>query len=140
LVVSEANPNDVRSVGVHKSIHPNLRAAVNVGLHFIQRQPTLAHATLAKEVLKVLLRTPVYREWMPQFNVGTQYPVIRDEDILDLPIPKIDLATQTKISQLVQQSFSLKAESERLLSVAKRAVEMAIEQDEAAAMAWIAGQ
>jgi type I restriction enzyme S subunit len=37
----------------------------------------------------------------------------------------------------VQQSFSLKAQSEHLLSVAKRAVEMAIEQDEAAAMEFI---
>ena len=33
---------------------------------------------------------------------------------------------------MVQESFSLKAESERLLDVAKRAVEIAIEQDESA--------
>ena len=32
-----------------------------------------------------------------------------------------------KISQFVQQSFSLKAKNEHLLNVAKRAVEMAIE-------------
>jgi hypothetical protein len=37
----------------------------------------------------------------------------------------------------VQTSFVLKAESKRLLAVAKRAVEMAIEQDEAAAMAYL---
>jgi hypothetical protein len=34
----------------------------------------------------------------------------------------------------------LKAESERLLGVAKRAVEVAIEQDEAAALAYITSE
>ena len=58
-------------------------------------------------------------------------------EIENVILPIIDLTTQSKISDLVQQSFSLKAQSEHLLSVAKRAVEMAIEQDEAAAMAFI---
>lgn len=89
------------------------------------------------ETLKVLLRTKMYREWMLKFNIGTQYPVIRDEDILNLPIPCIDEPTQEKIAALVKESFSLKAESERLLDVAKRAVEIAIEQDENAGMAYI---
>ena len=58
-------------------------------------------------------------------------------EIENVVLPIIALATQTKISELVQQSFSLKAQSEHLLSVAKRAVEIAIEQDEAAAMHFI---
>ena len=37
----------------------------------------------------------------------------------------------------LQQSFTLKAESERLLATAKRAVEIAIETDEQTAMAYI---
>ena len=89
------------------------------------------------ETLKVLLRTKMYREWMLKFNIGTQYPVIRDEDILNLPIPRVDELTQKKVAALVKESFSLKAESERLLDVAKRAVEIAIEQDENAGMAYI---
>ena len=72
-----------------------------------------------------------------QQEMRTAQPKISDKNIHDFPIPKIDLATQTNISQLVQQSFSLKAQSEHLLSVAKRAVEIAIEQDEAAAMHFI---
>ncbi|MBS0497721.1 MAG: restriction endonuclease subunit S [Proteobacteria bacterium] len=89
------------------------------------------------ETLKVLLRTRIYREWMLKFNIGTQYPVIRDEDILSLPIPRIDEPTQKKIAVLVKESFSLKAESERLLDVAKRAVEIAIEQDESSGIDYI---
>ncbi len=94
-------------------------------------------SVFSNETLKVLLRTKIYRDWMLKFNIGTQYPVIRDDDILNLPIPLIDDETQTKISALVKESFSLKTESERLLDVAKRAVEIAIEQDENAALDWL---
>jgi type I restriction enzyme, S subunit len=59
-------------------------------------------------------------------------------EIESVVVPLADMPTQQKIAALVQQSFTLKAESEHLLVVAKRAVEMAIEQDEAAAMAYLA--
>jgi type I restriction enzyme, S subunit len=48
------------------------------------------------------------------------------------------MTIQTKIADLVQQSFTLKAENERLLDVAKRAIEIAIEQNEQAALDFIA--
>lgn len=44
---------------------------------------------------------------------------------------------QTQIATLVQQSFTLKAESEHLLAAAKRAVEIAIETDEQTALDYI---
>lgn len=62
---------------------------------------------------------------------------MNQETLKDLLVPIIDPAAQTKISQLVQQSFTLKAQSEHLLNLAKRAVEIAIEQDEAAGLAYI---
>lgn len=59
-------------------------------------------------------------------------------EIENVIVPLVDMPTQQKIATLIQESFALKVESERLLEVAKRAVEMAIEQDEAAAMAYLA--
>lgn len=59
------------------------------------------------------------------------------KDIDCFYVPLVDETIQTQIAALVQQSFTLKAESERLLEVAKRAVEVAIEQDEQAGMAYI---
>ena len=47
------------------------------------------------------------------------------------------MEAQTQIATLVQQRFTLKAQSEHLLEVAKRAVEIAIEQNEQAAMDYI---
>jgi len=61
-------------------------------------------------------------------------------EIESVVVPLADMPTQQKIAALVQQSFTLKAESERLLAVAKRAVEMAIEQDELAAMDYLEQQ
>lgn len=58
-------------------------------------------------------------------------------DIANFLIPLASEQKQQKIADLVQQSFALKAQSEHLLDVAKRAVEIAIEQDEDAALAYI---
>lgn len=89
------------------------------------------------EVLKVLLRTPIYKDWLLQFNVGTSYPVIKDEDILDLPIPIINKDIQEKIASLIQESLEFKKDSEYLLEVAKIAIEIAIEVNENAAITLI---
>jgi len=89
------------------------------------------------QVLQVLLRTNTYKELLLKYNVGTQYPVIKDEDVLNLIIPIIDNKIQTQIEQKIKESFKLKEESKQLLEVAKRAVEIAIEQDEDTAMEYI---
>ncbi len=56
---------------------------------------------------------------------NTDLPTIRN-----MYIPHIDLDLQNKISLQVQESFVLRAESERLLALAKKAVELAIEEGE----------
>jgi len=89
------------------------------------------------ETLCVLLKSAPYKELMMKFNVGSSYPVIRDEDVLNLPIPNIPIIIQQQIASLIQQSFQLRKQSKHLLDIAKQAVEMAIETDEATAMAFI---
>lgn len=61
----------------------------------------------------------------------------RVSEIEQVVVPLVDMAIQTQIATLIQQSFTLKAQSEHLLEVAKRAVEIAIEQNEQAAMDYI---
>ncbi len=61
----------------------------------------------------------------------------RVSEIENVVVPVIDFSKQIEIAGLVEESFKLKKQSERLLEVAKTAVEMAIEQNEAAAMAYI---
>ena len=80
------------------------------------------------EVLQVLLRLPIYKNFLLKFNVGTSYPVIKDEDILNLPLPVISEEVQEKISAQVEESFALRAESKKLLNEAKKLVEKEIEK------------
>lgn len=61
----------------------------------------------------------------------------RVSEIEKVVVPVISYEKQQEIAALIEQSFALKKESEQLLEVAKRAVEMAIEQDEAAALSYI---
>lgn len=89
------------------------------------------------EVLQVLLRTKIYRELMLKFNVGTSYPVIKDEDVLNLPLPVVNREIQEKIAAQVKESFKKRGESEKLLFLAKKAVEIAIELGEDAAIKYL---
>lgn len=54
-----------------------------------------------------------------------------------IAIPILDNKTQMEIAQNVQLSFTLRHQSEQLLENAKKAVEIAIEQGEEAATAWL---
>lgn len=84
------------------------------------------NSTYKKEVLQLLLRTQIYKDWLLKWNVGSSYPVIKDEDILNLPIPKIPNQVQTEIATYVQKSISLRNEAKQLLESAKLKVEEAI--------------
>ena len=88
-------------------------------------------------ILQVLLRTRIYRDWFLKYNVGTSYPVIKDADVLNMPIPIFDKKTEKEITDKVQESFRLRKEAKSLLDRAIRAVEMAIETDESTALSWL---
>lgn len=93
--------------------------------------------TCKKEVLQVLLRTQIYKDWLLKWNVGSSYPVIKDKDILELVIPILPMAIQQQIADKIQKSSLLRKQGERLLESAKRAVEIAIEEDEETALVFL---
>jgi len=66
---------------------------------------------------------------------NTDLPTIRN-----LYIPNLKMSKQSRIAKLLNKYFQLKQEAERLLIIAKRAVELAIEKDEKAAMRYIRSQ
>lgn len=86
------------------------------------------------ETLLVLFKSSLMQNLLKQGCSGTILTAINKTEFQNIPVPIIEGGAQTKIAALVKESFLLKAESERLLDVAKRAVEMAIEQDESAAL------
>lgn len=64
----------------------------------------------------------------------------RKEEIENVIVPIIDYEKQLEIAKLIEESFSLKQRSEHLLEVAKRAVEIAIEENEDIATKYINDQ
>lgn len=68
---------------------------------------------------------------------GTILTAINKTEFFNVQIPIIRQETQNDLKSLIEQSFSLKKQSEHLLEVAKQAVEKAIEESEEVAMEWI---
>ena len=90
-----------------------------------------------KETLFAFLHSKPLLAWSLKPNTGTSYPVIVDDDILNLPIPILPEEKQTQIKQKVVESFNLRKQSKHLMECTKRAVEIAIEQDEQTAIEWL---
>ncbi len=90
-----------------------------------------------KETLLACLRSKLFLTWSLKPNTGTSYPTLDDDDILDFPIPILPKEKQTEIEQKVNESFNLRNRAKDLLEHAKRAVEIAIEQDEQVAIDWL---
>lgn len=89
------------------------------------------------ETLQVLLRTPIYKDWLLKYNVGTSYPVIKDENVLNMPIPIFDNSVNGEIKKLVKESKDLFNSAKELLELAKIAVEVAIEKNESEAIKYV---
>ncbi len=72
-------------------------------------------------------------------NGGVQ-PEISQPAVKALIVPILPLPAQHEIRRLILEARRLRATSENLLEAAKRAVEIAIEQDEVAGMAYLASE
>lgn len=90
------------------------------------------------ETLLVLFKSELMQNILKQYCSGTILTAINKNEFVNIPIPIVDSNKQKQIAELVKESFKLKKQSEHLLKVAKTAVEVAIEQNEAKAMQYIA--
>ena len=89
------------------------------------------------ETLLVLFKSKLMQNLLKQNCSGTILTSINKNDFLNIPIPIIDFEVQNDIRDSIQQSFALKKQSEHLLEIAKKAVEIAIEENEEIAIEFI---
>jgi len=82
------------------------------------------------ETLLVLFKSEPIQNILRKSCSGTILTAINKTEFQNIPIPIIDKQIQEKIASLVSESFRLKKQSEQLLETAKRAVEVAIEENE----------
>ena len=89
------------------------------------------------ETLLVLLKSIVGQLQLRKGCSGTILTAINKDEFSKVVLPIISAKKQTQIQQKVIASSNLRKQSKRLLECAKRAVEMAIEQDEKTAINWL---
>ena len=87
--------------------------------------------------LQTLLTSIIGKMYFEKYKTQTAQPKISDKDLHHFVIPLLSEAKQIQIQQKVIESFNLRQQSKHLLECAKRAVEIAIEQDEQTAIDWL---
>ena len=71
-----------------------------------------------KELLQALFRTSMYKDWLLRFNVGTSYPVIRDVDVLNMPIPFFEKSIESTVISSIKKASLFLSRSKKLLESA----------------------
>ena len=92
---------------------------------------------LNSKVLLVLLKSSVGQLQLKKGCSGTILTAINKEEFSKIAVPKIKAEKQAEIEQKVIESFNLRNRAKDFLEHAKHAVELAIEQDEQAAIDWL---
>jgi len=93
--------------------------------------------SLGAEYLTLVLNSKAVKMQSERDAGGSIILHWRVSEIENVVVPIIDFTKQQEIAKLIENSFALKKESEHLLEVAKRAVEIAIEENEDVAMEFI---
>lgn len=92
---------------------------------------------VVSEVLLTYLRLPVICELLDLYASASMYPAIADVDIFDLPLPEIQDTIADQITQNVRGAKVAKTRAVRMVNAAKRGAEIAIEDGELAAVAYL---
>ncbi len=89
------------------------------------------------DYLTLVLNSPIVRLQAERDSNGAIIQHWKPSEIENVIIPVLDMDIQKGIASKVQESFALRKQSKQLLEYAKKAVEMAIEQGEEAALEWL---
>lgn len=84
-----------------------------------------------------VMNSHIGRMQTEKLSAGSAQAELYPKDIDQFIIPFCSDESQSNIIEQIEESFKIKKQSEHLLEVAKTAVEMAIEQDEETAIAFI---
>lgn len=119
------------TIGNSCRVPKDIKAVVN------QRIMRFTPKNYDSEVLSLLINSIIGYLQLERIGTGGVQTNISATDIKEIFIPKLQTDKQQQIAKLIEESFYLKKQSEHLLEVAKRAVEIAIEENEETAMKYI---
>ncbi len=119
------------TIGNSCKIPKGVKAVIN------QRIMRVTPKNYNNEVLPLIINSQIGNLQLNQIGTGGVQTNISSNDIKNILIPVLTENSQQQIADLVEKSFSLKAQSEQLLKTAKNAVEIAIEENEEIAMEYL---
>lgn len=90
--------------------------------------------------LAVYLNSIIGKELMIRNGRGSVQQRLNQETLKEIVFPILPFNKQLSISEKIIESNNLRKQSKHLLECAKKAVEMAIEEDEETAMKWLESQ
>ena len=128
-VIASSVEGSLESIALVTEEYDN--ALCSTGFHAIHSD------VLNSETLLVFLKSSVGQLQLKKGCSGTILTAINREEFGRIVVPFITADKQSEIRQKVIESFSLRKHAKDLLECAKRAVEIAIEQDEQTAIDWL---
>ena len=104
---------------------------------FIVLRPKKGQCDISPETLMVFLRSAPVQTVLKWCQKGSQHPRFSEGDLLSIPVPDAVAEVSGQITTIVKKGFAARRCARQLLEAAKRAVEIAIENGEADAMAFL---
>lgn len=128
-VIVSSIEGSLRSIALITEDYNN--ALCSTGFYVVQSN------LINSKVLLVILKSVVGQLQLKKGCSGTILPGINREEFVKIAVPRISEQKQAEIEAKVTESFDLRARAKALLEHATRAVEIAIETDEGAAMDYL---
>ena len=125
------------SIGIAYKLEKDMEAVTSGALlHLTVKDSNV----VLPDYLTLVLNSPIVQFQAERDCNGAVIQHWKPSDIEKVLIPVLDMTKQREISDKVQESFQLREESKRLLDLAVKTVEMAIETDEEKALLWLEAQ
>ncbi len=118
------------SIGIAYKIEKDMKAITSGALLHLE----IIDETVLPDYLALVLNSIVVKKQAERDAGGSVIQHWKTDEIAQVVIPILDMDLQKIIVELLQESFALKNKSQKLLSKAKQAVEIAIEQSEKEAL------
>ncbi|NDO20414.1 hypothetical protein FMM68_12225 [Lachnospiraceae bacterium MD329] len=122
------------SVGIAYKIEEDIEAVTSGALLHFRVKNILE---VLPDYLTLVLNSEIVQLQAERDTSGAIIQHWKPSDIANVVIPILPYDIQIEISEKVQKSFALRRQAEKLIETAVKAVEIAIESDEAAANAYI---
>lgn len=117
-------------------VEPSKQYSMVASTEYIVLRPK-KDCSLPVEALLVYLRSALPQIVLKWSQDGSNHPRFDEKELLRMPVPRVLIADSTPYVNAMRSMKAAKQSANQMLEAAKRAVEIAIEDSEAAAMKYL---